>query len=1622
MKVRRRCVAQWFRVTMVFLLLFSYGWSGLGHTQAKTGSDVSTSLHQLKLQSKIKISEDLAEKFQKHDQVTFLLKFKEQVNTAKVATEAVNEAHKNRFSSAKMELKKRTAVVSALRAKAIDTQASVKQYLQKQKKAGKVKRFKSFYIVNAMAVTGTKEVAKELSRFSKIEKILPNRTRHLITGIHSNAKEKSEKKNSNKAEASAETSDDDDIGSNIRHIGAPEVWNMGIDGTGIVIGSLDSGVQWDHPALKRKYRGFDPENPNQPKNEFNWYDAVNGQDIPYDDLGHGTHTTGTMVGSESDGTNQIGVAPGAQWISAKAFTSAGTGSDADILEAAEWLLAPKDSEGNPHPEKAPDIINNSWGGGAGLDEWFRPVVQNWRAAGIFPVFSAGNTTIFNPGGPGSVAAPANYPESFAVGATNLDDELAGFSLQGPSPYEEIKPELVAPGVGIRSSVPGSGYDGSYSGTSMAAPHISGTVALMLQADASLTVDEIENILLNTAKPLTDEAFPETPNNGYGYGLVQAFKAVSAVTSGLGTIEGQVTREGEDNEQPTYQHEAPGETYAGLEMPLQIAVQDNVSIQKVELKYRNSADDEWQSINAERISGDYQDGVYAATIPGEAVSEPSIEYKWHIVDYGENDVMSDIYHVTVKSAITVGYSTDFETAPIGWISYGENNSWEWGVPASGPDSAFSGEKVYATNLDGEYSSDTDMTLMMPPIDLPEGDAYLQYKQWYNIEDGYDNGQVFISTDRENWEALDTVTGESDGWVDGEISLSEYAGQRVYIAFHLQSDGSVTYPGWYLDDVALSDDPLYDDVEAPTYQHQVPPQTYEGMKLPLQIAVQDNISVNQVHLQYLDPQDEWQTVEAGLVSGDESNGMYSATIPANAVTGSSVSYKFQIVDYGGNEVTTNLYEVPVETGITIGYSADFESDPAWITYGTNNSWERGVPTSGPESTISGENVYATNLEGAYPEDSDAYLMMPPIQLPEGDAFLQFKHWYQYEEYGDDFGEVMVSTDQQNWETLARFSGQSTVWQFVEADLSAYAGQRIYIAFHMTSDGSIELPGWYLDDVTLSDTSIFSTQKAHLGIMPHGKDQTSLKKVKAEDMLKNKDAVKKRAVDKTEKKNKKPIDPGTIKPGEPTNVQSPVLMGETDSKSNTDAHVSSLPLEAAVSVLETGISTNTNPRNGSYSMIHPAGTYTLQADSYGFYSQTRSVEILKDGTVEANFNLQPIPKGTIDGTVTNKVTGEPIAGATLMLMEDAAITPVTTDENGHYAITAYEGDYTLHISAPAFYSKDVEITINGNDRTEQKIQLKPFIGYPGEIGYDDGTAENAREFYDAGNGWAVRMSLPAGHDKAMVTGGKFLFWNEEFPDPGGTKFQVEIWDASGPDGAPGKRIAGPVEATAIRDNTQWTVVDLSDQGVIVDGDFYMVYIQTQDDPYAPGLATDESSQPAGRSWQMVGGSWSSSPESEGNYMIRAIVNYEVTPPVITSPEDGIFTNEENITVEGEAAPTTKVTILNNGEEAASVQTTSDGTFSADITLNDGENVLTVTASTDAGTTEPSDPVTVTLDRDKPELVISSPEDGWKTNDMVVTVEGTATDDNLDRVEVNGEAANVNEDGSFSHRLLLESGENVI
>lgn len=141
---------------------------------------------------------------------------------------------------------------------------------------------------------------------------------------------------------------------------------------------------------------------------------------------------------------------------------------------------------------------------------------------------------------------------------------------------------------------------------MAGPHVSAVVALLRQVQSDLSVEEIEEILTDTAKPLTDQQFPESPNNGYGAGLVDAKEAITALTDGIGTIEGQVTKEGEDTEPPVFSHKGPNEIFASTPTPLSITAEDEVAVTNVSLTYQVDQGKR-ETLQAKRTDGNYLKG-------------------------------------------------------------------------------------------------------------------------------------------------------------------------------------------------------------------------------------------------------------------------------------------------------------------------------------------------------------------------------------------------------------------------------------------------------------------------------------------------------------------------------------------------------------------------------------------------------------------------------------------------------------------------------------------------------------------------------------------------------------------------------------------------------------------------------------------------------------------------------------------------------------------------------------------------------------------------------------------------------------------------------------------------------
>lgn len=287
----------------------------------------------------------------------------------------------------------------------------------------------------------------------------------------------------------------------------------GVDGRGVTVGIIDTGIDPRHPDLVGRTVAF---------RDF----TKNSRPDPYDDQGHGSHVAGTVAGGNSSG-KAIGVAPGASLVIGKVFDSKGNANDSDILLAMQWMADP---DGDPQTEDAPKLVSNSWANsdafaGKSPNEFvFCRAVETWASLGIIPVFSAGNE------GPGAdtVQIPGACPKAIAVGATNDRDGNWNYSSRGQARWREgvvAKPDIVAPGADIESAAPGGGYR-TKSGTSMSTPHVAGLVALMLQVRPTMSTEEVRSALMSSSQDLGISG----PDAIFGSGRIDARDAIELVTN------------------------------------------------------------------------------------------------------------------------------------------------------------------------------------------------------------------------------------------------------------------------------------------------------------------------------------------------------------------------------------------------------------------------------------------------------------------------------------------------------------------------------------------------------------------------------------------------------------------------------------------------------------------------------------------------------------------------------------------------------------------------------------------------------------------------------------------------------------------------------------------------------------------------------------------------------------------------------------------------------------------------------------------------------------------------------------------------------------------------------------
>ncbi|WP_100449011.1 S8 family serine peptidase [Glycomyces xiaoerkulensis] len=717
--------------------------------------------------------------------------------------------------------------------------------------------YETFWGSSTVKVDGDADLLEDLVALDEVEEVVEPSEYHYIEPVGTEDRPDHLSPGADGAEAQQ-----DDPLWNLEQVGAPEAWDEGVDGEGIVVASIDSGVQYDHPALVDRYRGNNGDGTFT--HDYNFFDAAGecGRD-PCDLFGHGTHTMGTMVGDDGDG-NRIGVAPGATWIAA----SAGQAPTSEtFLAAGEWIAAPTDRRGlNPDPAMAPHVVNNSWGGPA-EDPFFADIVDLWHAAGIIPVFAAGNA---GDQGCETVGSPGDYGDVITVGATDIDGNIAPFSSKGPTADGLVKPDIAAPGDGVLSSVPGDGYEENR-GTSMAAPHVAGTVALMMSSSPKLEGDywKVYKYLTRNAVAEDDTSCGGTAklNNVYGHGRLDAYEAALDPPEGrFGSLDGEVVDE-------------DGRPVAGARLTLdgwgvdRVAATDSdgafdigripagwyrVTAERFTyetatgwVKVKRRADAEFSArltrVPVETVEGVVADGsghgwplsaeigtsggeAYAETDPftGEFSLEVPVEGDWELdvraFDRGYGGVSvgadeSDLIEIPFleEECTAPGYGSEVlderfgaSERPEGWevVNRGEAEGWVFDAPFGYGNSTTGTGGFAQANSDAagpEALVDTDM--ITAPFDLTEADdPTLAFRHLFADYEFGGEADIAVSADGGGtWEQVWHTDAELIGGLE-EIDLSAWADEEaVQLRFHYTDNDTWAFV-WQVDDVRIGCDLL------------------------------------------------------------------------------------------------------------------------------------------------------------------------------------------------------------------------------------------------------------------------------------------------------------------------------------------------------------------------------------------------------------------------------------------------------------------------------------------------------------------------------------------------------------------------------------------------------------------------------------------------------------------------------------------------------------------------------------------------------------------------------------------------------------------------------------------------
>jgi subtilisin family serine protease len=700
------------------------------------------------------------------------------------------------------------AVVSTLRQTAEATQAGLRATLAQLAGAGRVADYESFWIANIIRVDATETELRRIAARPDVARVYWNMPISTIRPVEEGPPIEVARglRRSGGEDGEIQAT----ITPGVAAVRAPDVWAMGYTGEGVLVGTLDTGVNGVHPAVASRWRGHDPQYAGNPG--WAWFDPLTGTTFP-SDFGstHGTHTMGTVLGGAPG--EQVGVAPGATWVHAAVIDRGGL--DATIQNAIlafQWMAAPTGSPGDTWA--VPHVCSNSWGTHSGhghpnCDELFWQWIDNSEAAGTLQLFSAGNegsqgaNSLRRPADRARLGSQASDYHSVAVAAIdphNPSWPAAGFSSRGPTYCTPdgsafTKPNISAPGVNTRSSVGSSGYS-NLSGTSMASPHVNGVVALMIEACDSLTNDEIKQIIYDTAVDLG----PAGKDNTYGWGMIDALEAVNmaigSCTLGLRLPNG-----------------VPNMLDPGVPVTFLVeVVEGSESVvpgsEKLFYRYQSGT---FESVNLTPLGG----GFYDATLPVPSCGDYA---EFYVEVHGDGGSIRRSPASAPQSTYTalVGH---FETTevfyrdfaaglPAGWTQTGlwhvTNACSVGGSCAPGPQYSYYGQSSgpnACTFNTGAANSGAMHSEQVTFPNISQGES-ITLRFCYNLETE-NHSSYDIARFRVLGTSIDQRLAEAASWTQFSVDVTAHAGETRTLQWHFDTvDGVLNnFRGWQVDRVRI-----------------------------------------------------------------------------------------------------------------------------------------------------------------------------------------------------------------------------------------------------------------------------------------------------------------------------------------------------------------------------------------------------------------------------------------------------------------------------------------------------------------------------------------------------------------------------------------------------------------------------------------------------------------------------------------------------------------------------------------------------------------------------------------------------------------------------------------------------